>query len=452
MASANEVQKREKKPEVSGGRINQSDMARSDGLWERARKVLPGGSTRAAVWFSPHPPYIVKGEGAWITDVDGHRYLDLANNLGVLIHGHAHPDVVRVVQEQVALGSCFAAPTPHEVALAELLQERVPAFERIRFINTGSEAVGLALKAAHAFTGRSRIVKLEGVYHGSNDFAEVSDYSTPENWGNEPASVAAVPATPQGVLDAVVAIAANDLAIADRVLTTHAAEIAAVIVDPVPPRAGMKPLERFFLEGLRTLTRRLGMLLIFDEVIAVRFGYHGAQGRFGGEPDLTVLGKIIGGGYPVGAVAGRADVKETTAKDVASSGTFTANPITMRAGLASMQLLTPAAFAELDALGERLRSALTQFFDEQRLPMQVSRTGSVFSFYFHRREVRDYRSYFKLPEELKRTEAFFRAMLARGVFIASTGTVFLSTVIGPGEERIFIDACKSSLLEIYTAA
>jgi len=312
--------------------MTRNPLMQSAELAARARQVLPSGCTRSQVWFAPHPPYMVKGEGAWITDVDGNRYLDLANKLGVLIHGHVHPDVVRVVQEQVALGACFAAPTPHEVALAELLQSRGPSFERIRFINTGSEAVDLAFKAARAFTGRSRIVKLEGVYHGSNDFAEVSNYSTPENWGNEPASVATVPATPPGVLDSVLVTAANDLAMAERLLSQHATEIAAVIVDPVPPRAGMRPLERDFIEGLRALTRRLGILLIFDEVIAFRFGFSGAQGRFGGAPDLTVLGKIIGGGYPVGAVAGRADVMETTAASVASSGTFTANPVTMRVG------------------------------------------------------------------------------------------------------------------------
>jgi len=421
------------------------ESSQSRQLHTRARRVMPGGSTRAAVWMDPYPPYVVRGEGARVYDVDGRAYLDLANNLGVLIHGHAQPSVVAAVQAQAALGSCFAMPTPTEVELAELLCARVPGFERIRFINTGSEAVALAIKTARAFTGRHKIVKLEGVYHGSYDFAEISNYSTPENWGNTPRSVATVPATPPGVLDSVLVIPANDSAQAREVLLANADDIAAVLVDPVPPRCGMQPLVDEFVTSLRALTRELGMLLIYDEVIAFRFGYAGSQGRFGGEPDLTALGKIIGGGYPVGAVAGRADIMEATASQVSSSGTFTANPITMVAGLASMQLLQQESFSALDALGERMRAGCNQIIADKGAAMQVLGTGSISSIYFHQRPVTDYRSYYKRPTEATLTAAFHRAMVERGVILAPTATCFASTVLTAADEAEFLEAFAHSI-------
>ena len=380
--------------------------------------------------------------------MDGTEYLDLTNNLGVLIHGHAHPDVVAAVRAQAGLGSCFALPTESEVELAELICARVEGFERIRFINTGSEAVGLALKIARSFTGRQKIVKLEGVYHGSNDFAEISNYSTPENWGNTPAAVPTVKGTPEGVLDSVLVTPANDLAAANALLSEQADQIAAVIVDPVPPRTGMQPLAAEFISGLRALTRSLGILLIYDEVIAFRFGYGGAQTRFGGEPDLTALGKIIGGGYPVGAVAGSAEVMEATAKDVGSSGTFTGNPVTMRAGHASMSLLTPERFADLDDLGDRVMSEANGLLAEAGVTGQVCGTGSIASVYFHDRDVRDYRSYYKQPAEVAASNAFHLAMLKRGVLIAPTATCFFSTAVSAAEEDRFLTAFRESLAEV----
>ncbi len=424
------------------------ENAASAALFNRARAVLPGGSTRAAVWLNPYPPYVARGQGAYVYDVDGSEYLDLTNNLGVLIHGHAHPEVVAAVREQAGLGSCFALPTESEVDLAELICARVAGFERIRFINTGSEAVGLALKIARSFTGRSRIVKLEGVYHGSNDFAEISNYSTPDNWGNTPAAVATVRGTPQGVLDSVLVTPANDLAAATALLEEQAQDIAAVIVDPVPPRSGMQPLQADFIAGLRELTRTLGILLIYDEVIAFRFGYGGAQTRFGGDPDLTALGKIIGGGYPVGAVAGSAEVMEATAKDVGSSGTFTGNPITMRAGHAAMSLLSPGSFEALDALGERMIEAGNGLLREAGVTGQVCGTGSIASIYFHDRTVNDYRSYYKRPAEVAANDAFHRAMLEHGVLIAPTATCFFSTAVSAADEDRFLSAFRASLQSV----
>ncbi len=419
-------------------------MNQSEQLRQRALQVMPNGNTRGAVWYNPYPMYVAHGNGAHITDVDGNRFLDLTNNLGVLIHGHAHPAIVEAVQKQAGLGSCFALPTEHEIALAELMCGRIEACERIRFINTGSEAVGLAIKIARAFTGKSRIIKLEGVYHGSYDYAEISNYSTPENWGNSPTAVETIPATPAGVLDSVVVTAANDIPMLQKRLQQES-DIAAVIVDPVPPRCGMQPLHTDYIEALRKLTREHNALLIYDEVIALRFGFHGAQGRFGGDPDLTAFGKIIGGGYPVGAVAGRADIMEATRTKVGSSGTFTANPITMVAGLAGMQALDQPAYDALENLGHRMREQCTAVIDAQQAPMQVSGVGAMFSIYFHQRQARDYRSYYKTPAENAATERFHQCMLKHGVLIAPTATCFLSTVMSADDEAHFADAFAAAV-------
>ena len=421
-----------------------TQIERTDALRERAKKVMPGGNTRSAVWYEPYPVYVESGQGSRIIDVDGNEYLDLTNNLGVLIHGHAHPDTVAAVQKQAVRGSCFALPTESEIELAELLTSRVPGFEQIRFINTGSEAVALAIKIARAFTGKTKLVKLEGVYHGSYDYAEISNYSTPDNWGNTPEAVATLPATPAGVLDSVLVTEANNVDMLEHTLS-RSDDIAAVIVDPVPPRSGMQPLKPDYIAALRELTRQHDALLIYDEVIALRFGYEGAQGRFGGEPDLTALGKIIGGGYPVGAVAGRADILEATAKSVSTSGTFTANPITMAAGLACMQSLTRGAYDFLDDLGARLRATCSDIIKKHNKNMQVCGVGSMFSVYFHNRDASNYRSYYKSPAEAQATTRFHADMLEAGVLIAPTATCFLSTVITPDDEALFLNAFEHAV-------
>ena len=204
----------------------------------------------------------------------------------------------------------------------------------------------------------------------------------------------------------------------------------------------MQPLAPDFIRALRALTREHDALLIYDEVIALRFGYHGAQGRYGGDPDLTALGKIIGGGYPVGAVAGRADVMESTAKAVSSSGTFTANPVTMAAGLACMQALTETVYGELESLGERMRAGCNRIIDDCDAPMQVCGTGSMLSIYFHRREVTDYRSYFKSPAEVAATARLHRTLLDAGVLIAPTATCFFSTAMNAADEAQFLAAFR----------
>ncbi|MBI4540964.1 MAG: aminotransferase class III-fold pyridoxal phosphate-dependent enzyme, partial [Gemmatimonadetes bacterium] len=273
-------------------------------LFERACKVLPGGNTRTTVFLSPYPLYAVRGHGCQIIDAEGIERIDFLNNYTSLVHGHAHPAIVAAVREQLELGTCFPLPTESEILLAELLCDRVPSVERVRFTNSGSEAVMMAIKAARAFSGRPRIAKCEGAYHGSYDFVEVSLDASPEDWGeaDHPRAVRYSKGTPDAVLSAVTVIPFNHVSAAERILSEHADTLAAVIVDPMPNRVGLIPATREFLSMLRRFTSEHGILLIFDEVITFRLGYEGAQQEFGVIPDMTTMGKIIGGGFPVGAV------------------------------------------------------------------------------------------------------------------------------------------------------
>jgi glutamate-1-semialdehyde 2,1-aminomutase len=331
-------------------------------LWQRAQQVMPGGNTRTTVFMAPRPVYAAEGEGCWLTDVDGDRRLDLLNNYTSLIHGHAHPAVTEAAGRRLARGASFPLPTAEEIELAALLAERVASVEQVRFTNSGSEAVMVAIKAARGFTGRHRIAKFEGAYHGSYDWAEVSLGSSPAEWGplEAPASTAYAKGTPPSVLEEVVVLPFNHARLAAARIEREAGSLAAVIVDPVPNRVGLMPARTEFLSALREVTAAHGILLIFDEVISFRVGYRGAQGAFGVRPDLTAFGKIIGGGFPVGAVGGRADVMAVFdprggKPAVPHGGTFNANPVTMAAGLAAMRLLDEPAYARLDELGETLR-------------------------------------------------------------------------------------------------
>src|SRR2546421_2356720 len=282
--------------------------SKSAALFARAQGVLPGGNSRTTVYMAPYPPYAASGESCWVTDVEDDRRLDCLNNYTALIHGDAHPAIVAAATRRLAQGAPFPMPTPEEIDLAALLCERLPSAGRVRFTNSGSEAVMIALKGARAFTNRPKIAKFEGAYHGSYDYAEVSLASAPDNWGSlaAPASTAYSRGTPPAVLEDVVVLPFNYTEHTLARIEREAKHLAAVLVDPMPNRVGLVPARVDFLRALREVTRKHGIVLIFDEVISFRVGYHGAQGLFGVTPDMTTLGKIIGGGFPVGGVAGSA--------------------------------------------------------------------------------------------------------------------------------------------------
>src|SRR5262245_61693031 len=402
--------------------------------------------------MAPRPPYADSGDGCWITDVDGDRRLDCLNNYTSLIHGHAHPSIVEAATRRLAKGASFPMPTPEEIELAALLVDRLPSVERVRFTNSGTEAVMMAIKAARGFTGRHKIAKFEGAYHGSYDYAEVSLGSNPETWGppGEPASVAYSRGTPPAVLEDVIVLPFNRGEAAARRIAAHAATLAAVIVDPVPNRVGLMPADHHFLETLRHVTTAHGILLIFDEVISFRVGYHGAQGYFGIQPDLTTLGKIIGGGFPVGAVGGRADVMavfDPTAGPpaVPHGGTFNANPVTMAAGLAAMRLMDRAAFERVAELGAKVRDGLAACFKDAGVTGSATGVGSLFKVHPGNRALLDYRSSRQDKDEAARLDRIARYLLDHGVFLSTTGLGCLSTPMGDAEIEGFLEVFAAAL-------
>jgi glutamate-1-semialdehyde 2,1-aminomutase len=339
---------------------------RSAAMFERAAASLPGGSTRTTIYSAPYPPYMVRGEGIRTWDVDGNEYRDFLGNYTSLILGHVHPEVVAAVEAQVRRGSAFAAPTEAEVELAELIRSRLPSMERIRFTNSGTEATMFALRAARAFTNRPLIAKFELAYHGTHDTA-----------------VAWSPGVPSGISDLVLELPWGDPEGVERGIAGREQDLAAIIIEPVQGAGGVRTAEPDFLRFLRELTTRIGALLVFDEVIAFRIGPNGAQGRLGGvRPDLTTLGKIIGGGYPSGAFGGREDVMALfdarRPGALVHGGTFNGNPVSAAAGLATLRHMTPERYADLERLGERLRSTIAAGIEGARLDARVGGLASIF--------------------------------------------------------------------------
>ena len=414
-----------------------TNLPRSEATHARARKVMPGGNTRSTVYEAPHPIYLASGEGAYVIDVDGQRYLDFQNNFTALIHGHRHPGVTTALAGQLAKGVSFSNPTLAEIDLAEILCERVPYFEHARFTNTGSEAVMTALKAARALTGRQIIVKCEGAYHGNYDYVEMSVSDAPETWTD--AVVHGRPAHRGVALGAsvdVVLVPFNDIEITRLLLDRVADRVAAVLIDPLPSRIGLIPATPEYLEMLRRWTSANGALLVTDEVLSFRLGYGGALGTSTVHPDLCVFGKIIGGGLPIGAVAGPAEVMKVFdpsdgAPLVSHSGTFTANPLSMVAGAAAMSAMRPSEFERLDRLGERARVGLTEVLADLGVEGVVTGTGSLFRFYLGRSRVESYRDAFGTSAQRHVLESVIVGMRREGVLISKIGLGALSTPMTP---------------------
>lgn len=423
----------------------------SAALYDRATAVMPGGNTRVTVYMKPHPYYAAHGKGCRITDADGETRLDFTNNYNSLIHGHAHPDVIAAVRDQLERGTAFPMASETEIDLAEHLCARAPSFDHVRFCNSGSEAVMFALKAARAHTGKPKIAKCEGSYHGSYDFAEVSLDSTPATWGNaDPKSVAYASGTPQSVLDEVVVIPFNKPVEAERILRAHARDLACVLIDLMPNRGGLIPATPEFVAMLKRVRDDTGMLIVLDEVITMRLDYEGAQSLYDLRADLTALGKIVGGGFPVGAVAGSADVMAVfdprqTKTPLPHSGTFNANPITMVAGVTAMRLLTRDEIIRLGALGDRARDGVAAAMRAAGMPGQVTGMGSLFRIHVHDRPLSDYRSMLMTAAEKDVLGAIVEYMRDQGVFVNERGVCSLSTPMGEAEIDAFLDCFKDAL-------
>ncbi len=429
--------------------------SRSAQMSERAAKVLPAGNSRSTITLSPYNLHAERATGSRVWDVDGNEYVDFNNNYTSLILGHAHPAIEAAVIAQLPKGTAFAFSTEQEIELAELLCDRIPGFERIRFTNSGSEAVMNAVKAARAHTGRPKIAKCEGAYHGSYDYVEVSLSSGPDNWGsNDPRAVPYSKGTPDGVLDDVVVIPFNDELAAEQLLEKNADTLAAVLFDPVSSRVGLLPPSQAFLDMLQRFCAKHDVLLVFDEVIAFRLGPTGAQGVYGVTPDLTALAKIIGGGFPVGAVAGRAEVMGVfeTGKGLPHGGTFNGNPVTMVAGKACMEEMTPEAFAGLNDMGQRMRDALGDALATAGIEGQVTGQGSLMRLHLTSRRLTGYRSVYPKPDEAARMADLHRHLLNAGFYISAYGMVCLSTVNTDTEVDGLISAIVDGLKTSARAA
>lgn len=429
--------------------------SKSEALYQRALKVMPGGVSRNTVLRSPHPPYAVKGRGCRVTDLEGVERIDFSNNMASLIHGHCYEPVVQAVTEQLERGSAFALATEVEVTYAEHLCGRNPSFEKIRFVNSGTEAVMGCLKAARAFTGRPMIAKIEGAYHGQYDYAEVSQTAAPANWGDaaEPTSVPVAVGTPSSALAEVVILPFNDPARAMALLDRHKSQIACVLLDFLPHRVGLRPANADFVEAMRAWTKANGALLVADEVITFRSAFSGAQSWYEAVPDLTALGKAIGGGFPVGAIAGRSgvmDVMDPLAEKVIfpHSGTFSANPVTLIAGFTAMRDFDKNAVDQLNALATRARANITQVIEESGVEACVTGAGSLFRLHFKPVPPTNYRECYATPLQTQHLKTLLDHLFDEGLMMINTCTAALSTPMGDAEIDQLTDAIRSGLRRI----
>ena len=425
---------------------SQTELSRSAALYARAQKTLPGGVSRNTVLRKPHPLYFASGNGCRVTDIEGVERIDCSNNMASLIHGHTHPAIVAAVTDQMSRGTAAAMATEVEVVYAEELCARNPTFERLRFVNSGTEAVMGAMKAARAFTGRPKIAKIEGAYHGLYDYAEVSQTARPDQWGdvNQPTSVPVAAGTPRSALDDVVVIPFNDIPRARRRLDEHAGEIACVILDPMPHRVGLKPADAEFVMALREWTQGDGSLFLMDEVITFRSEFGGAQTWYDIQPDIVALGKCIGGGFPVGAITGRAEVMDVMNPLQAQlpfphSGTFSANPITMTAGRAAMSLFDPPAVDRLNALTRRAIEGIRRAIRDTGADACVTGGGSMFRVHFKRQVPQNYREAFMGPDELARLKVMLDHLFDAGFMMINTCSAALSTAMTEAEIDALVD-------------
>ncbi|MEN8166821.1 MAG: aspartate aminotransferase family protein [Pseudomonadota bacterium] len=424
--------------------------SRSAELYERAQRVLTDGGSRTTICIAPYSIYVAKAQGKYVTDVDGNELFDLNYNYTSMIHGHSHPAIVEAVKRQVGKGTGFSFASEMEFALAELLCDRCDNFDKIRFMNSGTEAVMKAIKAARAYTGKPKIAKCENSYHGSYDFAEVSLGVEPTDLAEgDPVSRPYTYGTPQGVLDDVIVIPFNDVSNARRILEEHINDLAAVLFDPIGANLARVPPTDEFLAMLQGFCDQHDALLIADEVIAFRAGMAGVQGDRGIRPDLTTLGKIIGGGFPVGAVAGRAEIMavfesgETKAK-VSHGGTFNANPVTMVAGYTAMQMLTEDAFAKLNALGDAFRKGIQEVFDLTNTEGTAEGQYSIFGIATEDPDLND----LSPRGHVYRSSGLHQYMVQHGYWLTPGMAGVLCTLMDSADIDPFCETLREGILEL----
>ena len=387
-------------------------------LFTLAKALLPGGvnsPVRACRSVGCDPLFVRRAAGCLITDVDGNEFIDFVGSWGPMILGHAHPEVVEAIQRTAADGTSFGAPCPPEVELADMVCRSVPSLEKVRFVSSGTEATMSAVRLARGYTGRKVVVKFDGCYHGHADTFLVRAGSGVITLG-----IPGSPGVPEDIVKNTLSIPYNDTVTLERTLRDESLDIACVIVEPVAGNMGVVPPDEDFLQTLRRITSELGIVLIFDEVITgFRLALGGAQERFGITPDLTCLGKIIGGGLPVGAYGGRAEIMDRVAPDgpVYQAGTLSGNPLAMAAGLAMLKVVRrPGFYEELEEKSDWFAAEMTGILARVGVPTVLNRVGSMMTCFFTPDPVRDYES--ALRADTDRYGRYFRAMLDGGVWLA----------------------------------
>jgi len=420
---------------------------KSDALFKRAVKSIPGGvnsPVRAGKAVGVDPLFISRAEGCHLWDVDGNRYIDYVCSWGPMILGHGHPEVVKALEDRISMGTSYGAPTELEVEMAEIIIDMVPSIEMVRMVNSGTEATMSAIRLARGFTGRDKIIKFDGCYHGHADSLLVSAGSGVATLG-----IPGRPGVPKDLARHTLSLPFNNLGAVMDAFERHGKDIAAVIVEPVPGNMGVVLPDWEFLSGLRDITRDRGALLIFDEVITgFRIGIGGAQKFYGIMPDLTCLGKIIGGGLPVGAYGGRRDIMERMAPsgDIYQAGTLSGNPLAMAAGLATLKILKRGdIYRELEEKGKALFSGLEDAARSAGLSITVNRIGSMGSIFFTNDPVTDYASAKK--GDAAKYANFYRAMLQREIYLAPSAfeTTFVSTAHDNDSIQKTIECAKESM-------
>ena len=405
------------------------------------------GAAKGAYDHKPFPLTMERGDGCYLHDIDGHRYLDFANHHSVQILGHNHPAVLKAVRAQMERGIVLGAAVGVEAELSAEMCRRVNSVERIRFCNSGTEATLHAIRLARGFSGRPKIAKFEGGYHGSHDAVEISVSPPLEKAGpaKQPHSVPTAGGMSAHAPQEVVVLRYDDEEAAERLVAAHRDELACVILDP---KAGILPQRAEFVQAVRDITRKNDVLLILDEVVAFRVARGGYQETVGISPDLTTFGKFVGGGFPVGAFGGRADIMDlldNTKKSTGfnQSGTFSANPMTMTAGLATLEQLTAEAFEHLNSLGDRLRAGLNELFARKSITARVVGPGSLFGIYFTDADLTNYRSLMRTDADL--AHRVFLALLELGVHLGlGLGMCSLSLPMDAGHIDGLIDAVEKA--------
>ena len=422
---------------------------KSKELYAEAVKVMPGGVNSPARAFKSvgdHPLFIDHAKGARLYDVDGNSYIDYSLSFGPLILGHADDKVVKSVQEAAVKGTSFGAPTELETTMAELVMERVPSIEMVRMVSSGTEATLAVLRLARGYTGREKILKFEGCYHGHSDSLLIKAGSGVATLGLPDS-----PGVPEGTAKNTITVPYNDEESLKEAFDKFGDDIAAVIMEPVAGNMGVVPPVEGYLQFVRDITEKNGSLLVFDEVMTgFRVGYNSAQGHFGITPDLTCLGKVIGGGLPVGAYGGKKEIMERIAPagDIYQAGTLSGNPLAMSAGLATLSQLTEDSYKYFSKLADQLEAGLTEVFAKHNTPITINRAGSMIGFFLTEGPVTDFDSANKSDLDLFR--AMYQALLAEGIYLPPSQFegMFLSTKHTEEDIQTTITAFDNALSKV----